>query len=68
MRDCPRRRVGAAHFAAIDAIVQMEFGILPAAGGMEDQAATFVEAFPLLLGELKHWRDVAQEVAQQRAK
>lgn len=63
IRDCPWRRIGTEHLQAIDATLAMEFGILPEAGGMADQSATFVAAFPLLLSELVHWRNVANQQA-----
>jgi hypothetical protein len=56
------------HLAAVDAILQLEHGILPAAGGMEDQSATFAAAYSLLRGELAHWREVADQDALARAK
>lgn len=62
---CPRHRVTAQHEAAIHATLQMERGILPASGAWLDQSATFVDAFPVLLNELGHWRQVASKHASQ---
>lgn len=67
VRECPWRRIKRCHELAVEAVVQMEAGILPAPGGMQDQAATFVEAYPLLVQELAHWRDVAVERARKQA-
>lgn len=68
LRECPWRRIQPEHEEAITAAVQMERGILPEAGGWLDQSATFVAAFPLLLNELAHWRNVAAERAAKNNK
>lgn len=65
--ECPNRLVHREHQDAVLAIVQMEHGILPAPGGLYDQSATFVEAVPLLMREVAHWRDVAIEQARREA-
>lgn len=65
---CPNAIVQRVHRDAVLAATQVEHGILPAAGGLFDQAATFVDALPLLLRELVHWRSVHLEREQKRAK
>lgn len=39
----------------------VEQGILPEGGGWRDQAATFVEIYPLALSEVRHWHRVRVE-------
>lgn len=67
IRRCPNRVVQQVHLDAVLAAIQTEHGILPVAGGMQDQAATFVEALPLLLREVSHWRQVAEDKARREA-
>lgn len=55
---CPWKLITREHREAVVAVTMIEHGILPAAGAWLDQSATFVEAYPLLLRELSHWRDV----------
>lgn len=63
---CPNALVRQVHRDAVFAAMRAERGLLPAAGGVHDQAATFVEALPLLEREVAHWRHVAAE--RERAK
>lgn len=68
IHECPWRLIQPEHEEAITAAVQMERGILPAEGGWQDQSATFVAAYPLLLNEVAHWRNVAMERATKNPK
>lgn len=63
---CPNRLVRRVHQDAVLAVVQMESGVLPAPGGLYDQAATFVDALPLLMREIAHWRQVAMDRASKK--
>jgi hypothetical protein len=61
---CPNALVDANSTATLRAAALAEqSGVLPDAGGWQDQAATFVQAFPVAQQELRHW----QEVARRRA-
>lgn len=46
----------------------VEFGVLPETGGWQDQAATFTQAFPLVMQEIEHWRGVHRRIAMQQSK
>lgn len=61
---CPRKCIRPEHEDAIGATLRLELGILPAPGAWFDQAATFVQAWPLLAGELASWRQILQKRAQ----
>lgn len=50
------------------ACFQTEQGILPDPGGWQDQAATFTDAWPLVMHEIQHWRKVARDQAIEKAK
>jgi hypothetical protein len=63
---CPRRLIRSEHRAACLLAVEIEHGVLPTAGGLLDQAAQFVEALPLLLNELDHWRQVWMKRARSK--
>lgn len=58
---CPRKCIGTEHEQAIVATINLERGILPAAGAWFDQSATFVAAFPLLSSELEAWRKILRK-------
>lgn len=45
------------------ACFQTEQGIMPDPGGWQDQAATFVAAWPVVMEEIRHWRHVTREQA-----
>ena len=60
---CPRRTVTDRERDAIVAASLVERGVLPDQGGWQDQPATFVQAYPLAMLEIEHWRGVAREAA-----
>lgn len=65
---CPNKLVTSRELGAITAAIQVEFGVLPEAGGWQDQAATFTAAWPLIMREVEHWRSVHRKLAMQKAK
>lgn len=65
---CPQRLVTQRELSAVSAALLVERGVLPDAGGWEQQAHTFVAAFPLLCSEIAHWRQVASQRAIEQAK
>jgi hypothetical protein len=67
IRTCPRRTIRSEHRTACLLVLELENGLLPAPGGLLDQAQTFVDAMPLLINELEHWRGVLHERARRRA-
>lgn len=46
----------------------VECGVLPQDGGWRDQAATFVEIYPLALKEIRHWQRVKFEKDKEEAR
>jgi len=65
---CPNKLVTQRHLDAISAANLVEHGILPDPGGWQDQANTFVRAFPLLCNEVNYWRRHAADMAAKRSK
>lgn len=45
----------------------VEHGILPDAGGWHDQAATWVQAYPIAMQEIGHWMTVRREIERKKA-
>lgn len=45
------------------ALMAEQSGVLPDSGGWQDQAATFVQAFPVAQQEIRHWQEVARRKA-----
>lgn len=62
--ECPNKLVQRAHLDCVTACALTERGLLPDPGGWQDQATTFVQAFPLVMREINHWREVARRKAQ----
>jgi len=48
--------------------VLCELGVLPDAGGWADQAASFVQAYPIVSNEIARTRAKAQQQSMNRAK
>lgn len=65
---CPNQLATRRELDAVSAVLLVEQGVLPDPGGWQDQAETFVRAYPLLAKEIAGWRAVHQRVAQQKAK
>jgi hypothetical protein len=65
---CPNSQVTQREFDMINAAVLAERGTLPDPGGWQDQAATFVRAYPLAVREIAHWTDVHRKVAMAKAR
>jgi hypothetical protein len=63
---CPNQSVESRHIDVVNAAVLAQQGILQDEGAWQDQSATFTAVFPLLVGEINHWRNVAIEVAAKR--
>jgi len=51
----------------VQSVAMVEQGILPDDGGWHDQAATWVQAHPILARELAHWREVRMEQDRKEA-
>lgn len=61
---CPNAMATARDFDVLrSAVLTGESGVLPDAGGWNDQAATYVEAYPIARTEIAHWRAVAEKKA-----
>jgi hypothetical protein len=52
---------------AIAAASMAESGVLPDAGGWQDQAHTFVQAYPVAFREIYNWRKKHEEIAARKA-
>jgi hypothetical protein len=65
---CPNAVLDQAHFDVVSAVAMVERGVLPDAGGWQDQAAVFVSAFGLVTREIENWREVHREKAMRDAK
>lgn len=61
---CPNQLVKRAHLDYVTACVMTERGILPDAGGWQDQPATFLAAFPIVMDEVRRWREIARKKAE----
>lgn len=61
---CPGALVSSREIDAIRAVFAVEHGVLPDAGGWMDQAATFVDSYPLIARLIAHWREVAIKEAE----
>lgn len=68
VRRCPNSQVTRRELDMINAAVLAERGMLPDAGGWQEQAATFVRAYPIAAREIAHWTSVHHKVAMQAAK
>ena len=64
---CPNKLVTNREIDVIAAAAMVERGVLPDPGGWNDQASTFVQAFPFLTREFAHWQRVHQEQAAKKA-
>lgn len=64
---CPQKLATARHRDVLLAALRVESGILPDPGGWQDQANTFVEAFPIAQAEIASWRAKHDELARKRA-
>lgn len=60
---CPNKLVTSRHVHAVRAVAQVEAGILPDSGGWNDQAHTFVVAYPWIAAEIQTTRE--EEAARQ---
>lgn len=65
--ECPNKLVQRVHLDYVTACAMTERGIMPDPGGWQDQATTFVQAFPLVMREMAHWREVARKKAEAEA-
>lgn len=65
---CPHKLVTKNDLDAVLAASMVEVGVLPDAGGLQDQPATFVAALPLLQRELRHWQNEAILAASKKGK
>jgi hypothetical protein len=64
---CPHALVTRDELELVQACALVEQGHLPERGGWQDQPAAFVQAYPLVMREVQHWRRVAQEKAMREA-
>ena len=60
---CPNQLVTDAELECVNACFRTEQGVLPDPGGWQDQAAMFTQAWPLVMHEIAHWREVARDRA-----
>ena len=63
---CPNKMVTPRHVHAVRAAAHVEAGILPDAGDWNDQAHTFVVAYPWIARELQWWREKLAEDAARK--
>lgn len=68
MHRCPNVLATARERDLVAAALQVENGLLPDPGGWQDQAATFVQAYPLLAQEIAQWRERIHDQAMRAAK
>lgn len=64
---CPRKLVTAREVDALQAAAMVEVGVLPDPGGWQDQAYTFVRAYPIAMREINDWRQKRRDIAAQKA-
>lgn len=64
---CPNQIADERCRTALTAASMVENGVLPESGGWQDQPAKFVQAFPLMMRELRHWSDVGAEIDRKNA-
>lgn len=64
---CPMSLVTDRELGAVSAALLVERGVLPDEGAWNQQAYSFVRAFPLLCREIAHWRQVAMQREIDRA-
>lgn len=65
---CPRVTTPREALDVVQAALLVEAGVLPMAGGWNDQAATFTGAWRIVVREIQHWREVAREAAMREAR
>jgi len=56
--DCPHKLIGADVWAVMRAVKWTEKGILPVAGGTQDQTQSFLDCMDIVTGEDAHWKKV----------
>lgn len=66
IRRCPNKLVTRAELELVTAAALVEQGVLPDAGGWTEQAALFTQAWPLVMSEINHWRDVRRAQAMKK--
>lgn len=60
---CPFGLVKPEHLRAVDLVLLAESGHLPDEGGVLDQAATWLQAMPIIQAEIAGYRDAARKKA-----
>jgi hypothetical protein len=59
--ECPLVSVPPAAWEILDAAECMDQGLLPVAGGLEDQAAAFLTAARFVRAETKRWQEARKK-------
>lgn len=65
---CPNKLADERTREVLMAATMVENGVLPEGGGWRDQAATFVQLYPLAMAEVRHWQDVRIEQERKKQK
>lgn len=65
--DCPNRTTTSRELAVISTCCMIEQGVLPDPGGWEDQAHSLVRAYPVVMNEVRLWREEARKQARKAA-
>jgi hypothetical protein len=66
VRRCPNKLVTRRELDMVTAAALVENGVLPDVGGWQDQSATFTAAWPIVMHEINHWRDVRRRNAMKQ--
>jgi hypothetical protein len=64
---CPNQLATRREMDIVTACGLTEQGVLPDPGGWQDQSATFTAAWPIVMHEIRRWRQLAQKLAMDRA-
>lgn len=64
---CPNQIADERCRTAVAAAIMVEHGVLPESGGWQDQAAKFVQAYPLLVREIAQWNEARIELERKQA-
>jgi hypothetical protein len=63
---CPNKLVTRTELDVVTMCALVENGVLPDPGGWQEQAATFTAAWPLVMTEINHWREVRRAQAMKK--
>lgn len=67
IHQCPNRTLDRVHFEIVQACIFAEGGALPDAGGWQDQAAAFSQAYGIVMRAVNECREQARQKAMRDA-